>query len=140
MHTKPLFYSEYLKIALETNYYISAIMLIALTVIPFKGYQGLFLANTELYGPLGNNLQLMGFYMALIEFLVWLYCFLKKNFSSVTFLGLFHLLIPNSLQMYAEVNDLPIDPDMATLFWYTGLSHILFGFFALKEQAAKYHG
>lgn len=125
---------NYLKISLEPNYYVSAIWLIVLALTSLVGKESLFVADPEIYGPLGNNLQLVGAYLALMEILVWVYCFVKRNFSSVAFLGVFFLLIPSSLQMYADINDLPIDSDLGSLFWYTGLSHIAFGILFLRKR------
>ncbi|MGR9099137.1 MAG: hypothetical protein ACU826_01075, partial [Gammaproteobacteria bacterium] len=58
---KPL---NWLKICLEVNYYVSAALLVALAALPFVGGDSFFQSNVELYGPLANNLLIMGIYLA----------------------------------------------------------------------------
>lgn len=137
MSTKIFQKFDYLKIPLELNYAISAILLVSAALMPMIGEGSLFLDEEEIYGPLGNNLRLMGIYLALSDLLLWFYCFLKSDYSSLTFWGLFHLLIPNALQMYADVNDLPIEYESTKLFWYTGLSRIAFGLYMIKKRGSE---
>ena len=125
-------FSNYVNIVLEGNYYFSAVLLIILALSPFFGKEGLFGTDTEIYGPLGNNLRIIGLYLALMELFLWIYCLLKRNLSNVAMLGVFYLLIPNAVQMYSEINGLPFDSDPRLVFWYVGLSHIAFGLFVFR--------
>ena len=134
MSIKTFRFSDYAKIVLEGNYYVSAVLLITLAISPFFGNEGLFGTDTEIYGPLGNNLRIISVYLALMEIFLWLYCLLKSNFSNVAMLGVFYLLVPNAVQMYGEVNGLPFDSDLRIVFWYVGLSHIAFGLFVFRKR------
>lgn len=117
------------------NFIISAILLIAASILSFSDNYSIFTFNTELYGPIGNNLRIMMVYMVFAEIAMIAYCYHNKNFQDMLIVGAFLVLIAGSLEFYSQANQIPIDLEMKLLFLYVGLSHVGFGALYLNTPA-----
>ncbi|MDD5632253.1 MAG: hypothetical protein PHI13_09545 [Methylococcales bacterium] len=123
-----------IKFLLEVNFYISVIVLIAGGVLSVSGSYSIFEFNEDLYGALGNNLRMIMIYLAVTEIVILIYCFLRKNFQVMIPVGFFLILMIGSMKFYVEINTIEIDENFPLFFFYTGLSHILFGVMAVIER------
>ena len=127
-----------IKFLLEVNFYISVIVLIAGGMLSVSGSYSIFEFNEDLYGALDNNLRMIMVYLAVTEIVILIYCFLRKNFQVMIPVGFFLILMIGSMEFYGEINTIEIDENFPLFFFYTGLSHILFGVMAiLKETIPK---
>ena len=123
-----------IKLLLEVNFYISAIVLIAGGMLSVSGSYTIFEYNEDLYGALDNNLRMIMVYLAVTEIVILIYCFLRKNFQVMMPVGFFLILMIGSMEFYGEINTIEIDENFPLFFFYTGLSHILFGVMAGIER------
>jgi uncharacterized membrane protein len=123
-----------IKLLLEVNFYISVIVLIAGGMLSVSGSYSIFEFNEDLYGALDNNLRMIMVYLAVTEIVILIYCFLRKNFQVMIPVGFFLILMIGSMEFYGEINTIEIDENFALFFFYTGLSHILFGVMAGIER------
>ena len=119
-----------IKFLLEVNFYISVIVLIAGGMLSASGSYSFFEYNEDLYGALDNNLRMIMVYLAVTEIVILIYCFLRKNFQVMMPVGFFLILMIGSMEFYGEINTIEIDENFPLFFFYTGLSHILFGVMA----------
>lgn len=127
--------SRFCKLLVQINFYVSAIVLAAFSLLSFSDNFSVFSFNEDLYGALDNNLRMMIVYLGLIELVVFFYCWLIGKFQAMTLVGFFLILMIESIQFYGEVNSVEIDPNMPLFFLYTGLSHLAFGIMAIMENA-----
>jgi len=116
------------KFAIWINFFIAVMVLVSGGILSILEGYSFFDFNEDLYGALDNNLRMMMFYIAITEIVILIYCFLNKQFSLLIIVGLFLILIIGSMQFYGEVNTVAIDEKIPFFLFYTGLSHILFGF------------
>jgi uncharacterized membrane protein len=123
-----------IKFLLEVNFYISVIVLIAGGMLSVSGSYSIFEFNEDLYGALDNNLRMIMVYLAVTEIVILIYCFLRKNFQVMIPVGFFLILMIGSMKFYGEINTIEIDENFPLFFFYTGLSHILFGVMAGIER------
>ena len=123
-----------IKLLLEVNFYISVIVLITGGMLSVSGSYSIFEFNEDLYGALDNNLRMIMVYLAVTEIVILIYCFLRKNFQVMIPVGFFLILIIGSMEFYGEINTIEIDENFPLFFFYTGLSHILFGVMAGIER------
>ena len=123
-----------IKFLLEVNFYISVIVLIAGGMLSVSGSYSIFEFNEDLYGALDNNLRMIMVYLAVTEIVILIYCFLRKNFQVMMPVGFFLILMIGSMEFYGEINTIEIDENFPLFFFYTGLSHILFGVMAGIER------
>ena len=123
-----------IKLLLEVNFYISVIVLIAGGMLSVSGSYSIFEFNEDLYGALDNNLRMIMVYLAVTEIVILIYCFLRKNFQVMMPVGFFLILMIGSMEFYGEINTIEIDENFPLFFFYTGLSHILFGVMAGIER------
>ena len=123
-----------IKLLLEVNFYISVIVLIAGGMLSVSGSYSIFEYNEDLYGALDNNLRMIMVYLAVTEIVILIYCFLRKNFQVMIPVGFFLILMIGSMEFYGEINTIEIDENFPLFFFYTGLSHILFGVMAGIER------
>ena len=123
-----------IKLLLEVNFYISVIVLIAGGLLSVSGSYSIFEFNEDLYGALDNNLRMIMVYLAVTEIVILIYCFLRKNFQVMIPVGFFLILMIGSMEFYGEINTIEIDENFPLFFFYTGLSHILFGVMAGIER------
>ncbi len=116
-----------LKLLVEANFYISVILIIAVSIMSVTGGYSVFEFNEELYGPMANNLRIMLVYLALADVIICAYCLLSKKFRVFIVVGFFLILSIGSLKFYGAINDVTVDDNFFVFFLYTGLSHIVFG-------------
>lgn len=91
------------------------------------GNYSVFEFNEEIYGPMANNLRIMLIYLAITEVIICAYCLVTKKLRVFIVVGFFLILSIGSMKFYGAINDIPIDDHFFVFFFYTGLSHILFG-------------
>ena len=123
-----------IKLLLEVNFYISVIVLIVGGMLSVSGSYSIFEFNEDLYGTLDNNLRLIMVYLAVTEIVILIYCSLRKNFQVMIPVVFFLILMIGSMEFYGEINTIEIDENFPLFFFYTGLSHILFGIMAGIER------
>ena len=123
-----------IKFLLEVNFYISVIVLIAGGMLSVSGSYSIFEFNEDLYGALDNNLRMIMVYLAVTEIVILFYCFLRKNFQVMIPVGFFLILMIGSMEFYGDINTIEIDENFPLFFFYTGLSHIIFGVMAGIER------
>lgn len=136
--SKQVFYAKalaLLQLALQINWNTAVIVLLVSGLATMFGYPLFFEDNSELYGPLANNLRLMMFYLCLIQVAVWSFYKLGNSPAALSALGVFLLLLIASLEFYGEINQIEIDQNYRQLFVYSGLSHLLYGgWLALRRR------
>jgi hypothetical protein len=123
-----------LKLLLQVNFNASVIFLLIVSVISMTGSDYFFTDNSDLYGPLANNLRFVLFYLCMIEIGVYSFCRFVDNYQGIALLGVFILLLIASLEVYSVINQVPVDDNYARLFLYSGLSHLGFGGFYLLTK------
>ena len=122
-----------MKSIIGLNFIISAVLLVAVSILSFSENYSIFTFNTELYGPIGNNLRIMMVYIVLAEIAMIIICYYNQNFQDMLIVGAFLVLIAGSLEFYSQANQIPIDLEMKLLFLYVGLSHVGFGAIYLNK-------
>ena len=118
---------ENLKYLLEVNFYASVILLLAGSFLSVSDNHSLFEFKEDLYGALNNNLRMIMVYLGMTEIVILIYCFMRKNFRSIILVGFFLILMVGSMEFYGEINTVEIDNNFPIFFFYTGISHMLFG-------------
>ncbi len=126
-----------MKSIIGLNFIISAVLLIAASILSFSENYSIFTFNIELYGPIGNNLRIMMVYIVLAEIAMIILCYYNQNFQDMLIVGAFLVLIAGSLEFYSQANQIPIDLEMKLLFLYVGLSHVGFGALYLNQPFKK---
>jgi hypothetical protein len=135
MKTMPSKSLTALKAAVEINFYLSVVVLIAGCVLSVSASASIFEFNVDLYGPLANNLRMILVYLALTEVFLCIGCFLLDKTQFFILIGLSLVLMIGSLEVYSRINDIEVDPDLSIFLAYTGLSHIAFGVSAYLGEA-----
>ena len=125
-----------IKFLLEVNFYISVIVLIVGGFLSVSGNYSIFEFNEDLYGALDNNLRMIMVYLAMTEVVILGYCYFRKNFQVMIPVGFFLILMIGSMEFYGEINTIDIDENFPLFFFYTGISHILFGVMAGIENGS----
>ena len=118
---------ENLKYLLEVNFCASVILLLAGSFLSVSDDHSLFEFKSDLYGALDNNLRMIMVYLGMTEIVILIYCFMRKNFRSIILVGFFLILMVGSMEFYGEINTVEIDNNFSIFFFYTGISHMLFG-------------
>ena len=116
-----------LRYLIEANFYFSLAILICGSAVSLSDTYTLFEFNTEVYGELATNLRIMMVYIAFTSILIYGFCFLTGSYQYYLLVGFFLIVMVGSLHFYGEINNVEIDPDLDTFFFYTGISHALFG-------------
>ncbi|MGZ8188141.1 MAG: hypothetical protein ACXWTN_05185, partial [Methylosarcina sp.] len=98
-----------IRFLVKANFYISVISLITAGVMAISGGPSFFEFNEDLYGPLANNLRMMLIYLAIVEVILCVYCFLIKQFKIFIIAGFFLILTSGSLKFYSVINDIAVD-------------------------------
>lgn len=124
---------------IKTNLTIAATLLVSAAILTLSGDYQLVDNNSDLYGPLAQNLRLMLLYLAVGEINILLYCWFRNKQPALIWLGLFYLSLIGGLEFYSNVNQIPVDPSYDAFFFYQGLSHILFGMIYLKNRLFNGH-
>lgn len=128
---------QVIKFITDANFYISVMVLVygGLTAITVN--YSVFEFNEDLFGAMHNNLRIALLYLAMTELVVCIYCFVAKQPKLMLFVGYFLIMMTGSLTFYGKVNSVPIDDDMPLFFLYTGISHIVYGWFSTLNQVNR---
>lgn len=124
---------------IKTNFTFAVMILIGAAVSTLIGDSGPFEDNSNLYGPLANNLRLMLFYMAAAEINIVWYCWYRQRQTIIVWVGFFYILTIGGLEFYSNVNRIPVDPYYDAFFFYQGLSHIVYGFYYMLKTGVLDH-
>lgn len=116
-----------MKLILAVNFNAAVIFLFIVGVLTAMGNNLFFEDQSDLYGPMSNNLRLMLVYLCIVEAAVYSYCHFERSYQALLALGAFLLLLVVSIEFYGAINEIPIDENYRWFFLYLGLSHI--GFF-----------
>ena len=116
-----------LQLLLQINFNVSVIFFLVVSVLSLVGSDLFFENNSELYGPLANNLRMVLLYLCMVQLAVYGFHQTSRNYSAVFALGAFLLILIVSLQFYSIINQIEIDPSYQEIFLYAGLSHVLYG-------------
>ncbi|MGZ4960270.1 MAG: hypothetical protein ACXV7J_13535 [Methylomonas sp.] len=115
-----------MKLIMAVNFNAAVIFLFIAGVLTAMGNNLLFEDQSELYGPMSNNLRLMLVYLCIVELTVYSYCHFGKNYQALLVLGIFLLLLAVSIEFYGAINEVPVDENYRWFFIYLGLSHMGF--------------
>lgn len=124
MTTKTL---NFVQLILQVNFNAAVILLLISGAATVLGNPMFFEDNSDLYGPLANNMRLMMFYLCLIQIAVYSFYTLGNSPTALAILGIFLLLLIGALEFYSVVNQIEVDENYRELFIYSGLSHLLYG-------------
>ncbi|ANE55692.1 MULTISPECIES: hypothetical protein [Methylomonas] len=116
-----------LQLILQVNFNAAVITLLISGVATILGNSLFFADNSDLYGPLANNMRLMMFYLCLIQVAVYSFYKLDHRPEALAALGIFLLLLIAALEFYCSINQIDVDDNYRQLLLYSGLSHLLYG-------------
>lgn len=116
-----------LQLVLQVNFNAAVITLLISGGATILGNPLFFTDNSDLYGPLANNMRLMMFYLCLIQLAVYSFYKLDNRPEALAALGIFLLLLIAALEFYCSINQIEVDDNYRQLLLYSGLSHLLFG-------------
>lgn len=125
------------RILLQVNFNASVIFVLLASLLTLTGSELFFENNSDLYGPLANNLRLVLVYLFLVQLAVYGFYQMSSNYGAIVFLGAFLLILIGALDFYCTINQIEVDENYQSLFLYAGLSHFLYGGLCLllkKEQ------
>lgn len=112
---------------LQFNFNVSVIFILLVSLLSLTGSELFFENNSDLYGPLANNLRMVLLYLSLVQLAVYGVYQFSCNYAAVFTLGAFLLILIVSLQCYSIINQIDIDPNYQKIFLYAGLSQVLYG-------------
>jgi hypothetical protein len=112
---------------LQVNFNASVMLILLASILSLTGSEFFFENNSDLYGPLVNNLRLVLIYLCLVQIAVYGFYQVSSNYAAIVALGTFLLVLTVSLEYYGSVNQLEIDENYQQLFLYAGMSHLLYG-------------
>ncbi|OAI12951.1 hypothetical protein A1359_01420 [Methylomonas lenta] len=116
-----------LQLLLQINFNVSVIFVLVVSLMSLAGSDIFFENNSDLYGPLANNLRMVLLYLCFVQLAVYGFYQMHSNYAAVFTLGAFLLILIVSLQFYSIINQIEIDPSYQQIFLYVGLSHVLYG-------------
>lgn len=128
---------NFLQLLLQVNFNASVIFVVIASLLSMAGSELFFADNSDLYGPLANNLRLVLFYLCLIQISVYGFYKLNASYAAVIGLGVFLLLLIASLEFYSAINQIEIDQNYQQFFLYSGLSHLLYGGLCVIRRTDK---
>ncbi|HWP00888.1 MAG TPA: hypothetical protein VNL74_09740 [Methylococcus sp.] len=98
----------------------------------------LVLSDTEdLSDPLKNNLLFIAAYLGLSQLVLWFLRYSRDGFFEALLMGGQFLLLAGGLQIYAWVNDLPLQNPPLIAIFYVGISHCLYPLARSRGKAGK---
>ena len=115
------------KILLQVNFNASVIFVLLASLLTLTGSEFFFENNSDLYGPLANNLRMVLVYLFLVQLAVYGFYQVSSNYGAVVVLGAFLLILIGALDFYCTINQIEVDENYQSLFLYAGLSHFLYG-------------
>ncbi|WFP50998.1 hypothetical protein PL263_02965 [Methylomonas sp. EFPC3] len=118
---------NFLQLVLQVNFNAAVITLLIGGIAAILGNPLFFTDNSDLYGPLANNMRLMMFYLCLMQVAVYSFYKLDNRPEALAALGIFFLLLIASLEFYCSINQIEVDDNYRQLLVYSGLSHLLYG-------------
>lgn len=119
---------------IDTNFYISLVLMSFGSMLSLTENYSIFEFNAEIYGELANSLREIMVYLAFTEIMVFLFCFLTKQYQHFIFVGFFLIVMIGSLQFYGQINNIETDPNLDICLLYAGISHIAFGAMAVYNN------
>lgn len=98
----------------------------------------LVLSDTEdLSDPLKNNLLFIAAYLGLSQLLLWFLRYLRDGSFEALLMGGQFLLLAGGLQVYAWINNLPLQSPLLVAILYVGISHCLYPLARTRGKAAS---
>ena len=82
-----------LKLLLQVNFNASVIFFLIVSVISMTGSDYFFSDNSDLYGPLANNLRFVLFYLCMIEIGVYSFCRFVNNYQGIALYRCFYTAV-----------------------------------------------
>ncbi|WGS87771.1 hypothetical protein [Methylomonas sp. UP202] len=128
---------DIVELLLQVNFNAAVLLVLISSALSMFGGAIYFEDNSDLYGPLANNLRLMMFYLSLVQIAVYSFYLYGNSPAAVAGLGVFLLLLTASLGFYASINQIEIDEKYAELFLYAGASHLVYGGLAAFRQERR---
>ncbi len=95
---------------------------------------GFFQLDSELYGALVNNIKMVLIYAFIGQALMFYFCTIQHNFGHLLPMGFFLVLMIGALEFYGQVNQIPIDPALNSVFLFVGLSHMAYGAISRRQS------
>lgn len=118
---------KWLQLILQVNFNAAVLVLLISSILSLFGSELFFKNNSDLYGPLINNLRFVLVYLIFVQLAVYGFYQINDSYTAILTLGIFLLVLIALLQFYCAVNQIEIDESYQKLFLYVGLSHILYG-------------
>ena len=118
---------DILQLILIINFNDSVIFLLIVSVLSISGSELFFGDNSDLYGPLANNIRIVLLYICIMQLSVYGLYQMSGNYGAVFSLGAFLLVLIVALNIYSEMNQVEVDENYNLVFLYVGLSHLLYG-------------
>lgn len=110
------------------NFQLSVWLSIVGSIVLINQSDLLFDGESELFGPLKNNLVMALAYLTMMQLGCWWIRFtgrLKKRVETL-FMGFTFLGVAGGLKIYAEVNQLPVSSWLMDVCLYISFSHLLY--------------
>ncbi|GAB6139695.1 hypothetical protein JCM14076_04240 [Methylosoma difficile] len=127
-----------IKFLVLANFYTAVIVLVGGSLLSVSSDFSIFEFNSDLYGALDNNLQMMMVYLAVTEAVIVGYSLFTKSHQLMIAVGFFLILMIGSIEFYGEINTIAIDSNFYLFFLYTGVSHMLFGVMATLGKPVEF--
>lgn len=115
-----------LRLALQVNFNAAVIVVLVSSLLSLAGNEFFFKNNSDLYGPLVNNLRFVLLYLILVQLAIYGFYLTSHNYAAILVLGAFLLTLVLSLEFYCKINQIEIDRNYQIIFVYAGLSHVLY--------------
>ena len=133
-HSKPM---QVARFFVDANFYLAVIVLVYGGLTAITDDYSVFKFNEDLFGAMHNNLRIALLFLAMTEVVVCIFCFATKQPKIMGFVGYFLLMMLGSLAFYGKTNSVTIDNAIPVFFLYTGVSHVLYGWFSGLLEASK---
>jgi hypothetical protein len=126
-----------MRVLIRWNFYASVWLSILGAIWVIKGTD-LTLSDTENFDdPLKNNLLFIAVYIGLVQLALWFLRYSRDGFFEALLMGGQFLLLAGGLQVYARVNDLPVETPLFVAILYVGISHCLSPLARSVEKAGR---
>lgn len=125
-----------LQLLLQINFNASVIFVLIVSALTMTGSELFFDNNSDLYGPLANNLRMIMLYLCMVQLAVYGFYQVNNNCAAVFTLGAFLVVLIISIEYYSVVNQIEIDQSYQQVFLYAGLSHLFYGGICVLRKKA----